>query len=217
MLAADRQLLETNLRQRAIKLREKELNLFTSNFSALGTQAAVLAGFTTTCFIEISIPDTVHVIAKTLIHLSAVISICSNITCVSLSTIVSVWGSSKALRGKDGSMDEAVDGMSDESDIIFKAFGLGLAGNLCTVAAASWILMDPRMAFLATCIIGYAAYLISKNFFRIRKRFQLTEVTALHDLTRYHYSDAFKSLLPQDKKDFNSNLVNRKVAGVESV
>ncbi len=49
MLAADRQLLETNLKQRAIQLREKELNLFVENFSSVGTQAAVMAGHVNIC------------------------------------------------------------------------------------------------------------------------------------------------------------------------
>jgi hypothetical protein len=40
MLAADRSLLEVNLRQSAIKLREKELNLYTENFSAMATQVS---------------------------------------------------------------------------------------------------------------------------------------------------------------------------------
>lgn len=111
MLAADRSLLEINLRQSAIKLREKELNLYTENFSAMATQAAVLAGFTTTCMIEISIPEETNVFAVHFLHISAIVSICANITCVSFSTIVSIWGSGKALRGRDGSMDEAVDGM----------------------------------------------------------------------------------------------------------
>ena len=35
----------------------QELNLYTDNFSAMATQAAVLAGFTTTCLIEIDIPE----------------------------------------------------------------------------------------------------------------------------------------------------------------
>eukprot|EP01041_Mallomonas_annulata_P004976 gene4976-9948_t len=218
MLAADRLLLETNLRQRAIKLREKELNLFTNNFSALGTQSAVLAGFTTTCFIEISLPDTVHILAKSLIHLFAVISICSNITCVSLSTIVSVWGSSKALRGVDGSMDEAVDGMSAECDIIFKAFGLGLAGNLCTVLAACWILMTPPMAIMATFIIMFTAWTIISNFTRIRKRFQLNEVVALDDLTRAHpfKGESHGLLTVSDKRD-QGRLTNRKGSTLETV
>lgn len=133
MLAADRSLLEVNLRQSAIKLREKELNLYSDNFSAMATQAAVLAGFTTTCLIEIVIPKDTHKFAKSFFHISAIVSICANIACVSLSTITTIWGSGKALRGKDGSMDEAVDGISKERNLIFQSFAIGLAGNLCTV------------------------------------------------------------------------------------
>ncbi len=88
----------------------QELNLYTENFSAMATQAAVLAGFTTTCLIEIHIPDNTSVYAKAILHFSAIISICANISCVSLSTITTIWGSGMALRGKDGSMDEAVEG-----------------------------------------------------------------------------------------------------------
>lgn len=183
MLAADRLLLETNLRQRAIQLREKELNLFTENFGSVGTQAAVLAGFTTTCFIEITIPEDVHFLAKLILQLSAVFTICANITCVSLSTIVSVWGSGKALRGKDGSMDEAVDGMNDERELIFRAFDYGLAGNLFTVMWAAIILMDPLTAGLGCLIIVFTGYLIFSNVQRIRKKFHLDECVHLKDLT----------------------------------
>jgi hypothetical protein len=77
----------------------------------MATQAAVLAGFTTTCLIEIHIPDNASVYAKAILHFSAIISICANISCVSLSTITTIWGSGMALRGKDGSMDEAVEGL----------------------------------------------------------------------------------------------------------
>lgn len=34
-------------------------------------------------------------------------------------------------------MDEAVDGMQEERDLIFRAFALGLFGNLCTVTAGT--------------------------------------------------------------------------------
>ena len=56
MLAADKLLLQSNVKQRSIELREKELNLFNSNFSAVGTQAAIMAGFTLTSFVEIDLP-----------------------------------------------------------------------------------------------------------------------------------------------------------------
>ena len=45
MLAADKLLLRSTVKQKTIELREKELNLFNANFSAVATQAALLAGF----------------------------------------------------------------------------------------------------------------------------------------------------------------------------
>ena len=61
MLAADKLLLQSNVKQRSIELREKELKLFNSNFSAVGTQAAIMAGFTLTSFVEIDLPPEKHV------------------------------------------------------------------------------------------------------------------------------------------------------------
>ena len=112
--------------------------MFTENFNSMATQAAVLAGFTTTCLIEITIPASCHHVIITWLHLAATISICANISCVSLATMVSIWGSGKALRGRDGSMDEAVDGMMQERELIFNAFAVGLGGNLFTVMAGEW-------------------------------------------------------------------------------
>jgi hypothetical protein len=193
MLAADRLLLETGMRQSAIKLREKELNLYCDNFSSVGTQAAVMAGFTMTCFIEISIPETSHFIPKGMLHFFAILSICFNLTCVSLSTIVSVWGSAKALRGKDGSMDEAVNGMGEERDIIFRSFFCGLFCNLCTVIMACWILMDPPMALVGTFVVSYSLWTIQTNALRIQTKFRLAQVVELEDLTHYNYGDSIDS------------------------
>jgi hypothetical protein len=194
MLAADRSLLEINLRQSAIKLREKELNLNTENFAAMATQAAVMAGFTTTCMIEISIPDNTSFWAKGFLHISAATSICANLTCVSLSTITSIWGSGKALRGKDGSMDEAVDGMNKERILIFKAFALGLTGNLCTVFAVCFVLMDPPLSIVAMIIVLFTAWTITSNSFRIQHKFSLTEVVRLDDLTAYAVPGSSKTM-----------------------
>jgi hypothetical protein len=185
MLAADRSLLEINLKQSAIKLREKELNLYTDNFSAMATQAAVLAGFTTTCLIEISIPPDAHPLAKNCLHISAIFSICSNIACVSLSTITNIWGSGKALRGKDGSMDEAVEGINAERALIFRAFAFGLCGNLCTVLFACFITMSMPINFVAATMVLYTAYLIYGNAIRIQKKFHMADVVRLDDLTAF--------------------------------
>ena len=138
MLAADKLLLQSNVKQRAIQLREKELNLFNDNFNAVGTQSAVLAGFAMTSFAEIDLPHNAFYAQKALprpaspcpalstraataaatrhrqlssdqacLHLFVTISICANLMCTASTTFVSVWGSGKALRGRDGSMDSA--------------------------------------------------------------------------------------------------------------
>ena len=154
------------------------------NYSAMGTQAAVLAGFTTTCLIEITIPPDADPWAVCLLHITSVISIAANISCVSLSTMTTIWGSSKALRGKDGSMDEAVDGISKERSLIFNSFALGLAGNLCTVLAACVVLMDEYTVLIACFVLVYAGYTIYKNSRRILMKFDLIEATRLDDLTQ---------------------------------
>ena len=95
MLAADKLLLRSTVKQRAIELREKELNLFNSNFSAIATQAALLAGFSM-AFLEMSVHlHAVHFnpIIKAMLNLFTTVCICANVFVVSVVTFVSVWGS----------------------------------------------------------------------------------------------------------------------------
>lgn len=152
----------------------------------MATQAAVLAGFTTTCIIEITIPDGTNPYMKGLLHICGIVSICSNITCVSLSTITTIWGSGKALRGVDGSMDEAVEGINNERNLIFTAFALGLAGNLCTILCACFIIMDFPFSFLCASILVYTCWLIYSNARRIQTKFAVVEAVRLDDLTSYN-------------------------------
>lgn len=151
----------------------------------MATQAAVLAGFTTTCLIELNIPPDTHYLAKSCLHIAAIFSICSNIACVSLSTITNIWGSGKALRGKDGSMDEAVEGINSERELIFRTFAFGLGGNLCTVLCACFITMSWPINFIAATMVLYTAYLIYTNATRIQRKFHMADVVRLDDLTAF--------------------------------
>ena len=78
----------------------------------MATQAALLAGFSM-AFLDMSVhlqnPE-FHPIPRGLLHMFSTISICSNMFVVTLFTFVSVWGSGKALRGRDGSMGKLVEG-----------------------------------------------------------------------------------------------------------
>ena len=175
MLAADKLLLRSTVKQRTIELREKELNLFNSNFSAVATQAALLAGFSM-AFLEMSVHlHALHFnpLAKGLLHLFSTICICANIFAVSIITFVSVWGSGKALRGKDGSMSMVVEGMNKERWLIFLTFGVGLLSLLSAVACSTWLLMQREVALLATVLLLATCYALVSNAIRIFKKFEL--------------------------------------------
>lgn len=198
MLAADKLLLQSNVKQRAIQLREKELNLFNDNFNAVGTQSAVLAGFAMTSFAEIDLPHNAFYAQKACLHLFVTVSICANLLCTASTTFVSVWGSGKALRGKDGSMDKAVDGMLAERAFIFACFGVGLITTLLALMSAAWILMTRDVAFVATIGIAWCIYVITRQARRIHGKFKLSkgDVVTFDDIMQSPVVP-----LPNDKDD----------------
>ena len=142
MLAADKLLLQSSIRQNSIALKEKEFNLHHGNFNAVGTQAAVLAGFTVTAFIEFDCPPDTNRATKFAYYVSSIVSLAANILCVANTTFLSVWGTGLAMRGPDGSMARAVDGMYQLRRNVFALFGLGMMALLVTAIFGSWILMN---------------------------------------------------------------------------
>lgn len=120
------------------------------------------------------------------LHLFVVVSICANLMCTASTTFVSVWGSGKALRGKDGSMDKAVDGMHAERSFIFTCFGVGLITTLMALMSAAWILMTLEVALVATLGISWSIYVIVRQARRIHSKFGLSreDVTTFDDIMR---------------------------------
>lgn len=177
----------SQLRQRSNELREKELKLFNNNFSAVATQAAVMAGFTLTSFVEIDLPPNKQV-AKALLHFFVTTSICVNFLCVAMVTFVTVWGGGYALRGRDGAMDFAVDEMNAERGFIFACFGVGVLSTLGCLLSAAWVLMEFEIAVASTVLIVGTMYLVVSEARRIKARFVFQE----HDVVKFdEFGDNF--------------------------
>ena len=162
--------------------------MFNSNFSAVATQAALLAGFSM-AFLEMSVHlHGLHFnpLAKGLLHIFSTVCICANIFVVSIITFVSVWGSGKALRGKDGSMSTVVEGMNKERSLIFYIFGIGLISLLSAVACSTWLLMQREVALVATILLLATCYALISNAVRIFKKFELQagEIVRFGDFLR---------------------------------
>ena len=88
-------------------------------------------------------------------------------------------------------MDEAVDGISKERNLIFNSFALGLGGNLCTVLAVCFIIMDGPTSYVACAVVLYTASLIYYNSNRILSKFVLHDTIRLDDLTQHRKNEMF--------------------------
>eukprot|EP00967_Tisochrysis_lutea_P102956 scaffold155241_cov28-Tisochrysis_lutea.AAC.3 len=135
MLYADKRALETNLQVSLLKIREKELQFYTQNCIAIGTQAALLSGFAYNGIIQVDIPTDQSDWLKTLYLCVTTAAMGFELIAVLNSTLCSMLGPGLALRGPDGSMHRAVDGLMLEYRLTFLFFTAGLVR--AAVGAAS--------------------------------------------------------------------------------
>jgi len=156
MLWADKRALETNLKLSLLQIRERELNFYTNNCLAISTQSALLAGFAYAALMPgISLGDAggvaAHLYPVRLMYLTCAVSALGLqlITVVS-TTLLSMLGPGLALRGPDGSMHTAVDGMVVEYRNAFYTFLFGMLATLAAGAFYCW-LMFPAMEARPAC------------------------------------------------------------------
>ena len=146
MLYADKQALETDLKViplpqscdcrrlltsicaaqvSLLAIRERELNLYSDNFRNIGTQAALLAGFAYSgCTIATDLKDNDYERALYIFVTTGAMSL--NVSALFASVTCCMFGPGLALRGPDGSMDQAVEGLALEYRTALMIFLFGL-------------------------------------------------------------------------------------------
>lgn len=192
MLAADKLQLQSALKQQATALKEKEFNLHHSNLMTVGTQAAVLAGLDITMFIEFAPPSddewgenaaTARVL-KMLYNGIIVGAFCANMLVVSHTTALSVLGAGLALRGPDGSMMVATDGLYEERKSVFRVFALGLGLTVGSLLLSVWLLLYWEAALACFCIAAATCRQMYRNYMRVAAKFGYDESLTVdfHDI-----------------------------------
>jgi len=171
MLYADKAVLKSTIKQSAIQLREKELTLFTENFAAIGTQAALLAGFALTALAEFQVPPEGNRLCKAGFYLLVITTFSSALHCVCNTTFISVWGPGLALRGPDNSMNVAIEGMIEERRQVFFAFAMAVLSFLSAAIFMAILVMDFEVALACCGGLCYTIFLIVSYGRRIYKRF----------------------------------------------
>jgi len=156
MLAADKLLLTSTIRKNATELKGKELTLHKTNFDAVGTQAAVLAGFAVGMLVEVQVPDEIHPALSGSFYISAVITLISNLRCVTMTTCITVMGTGLALRGPEGSMARAAEGMYKQRYAVFLTFAVGIISCLLSALFLCWIKMNREPAVICSLVLVWA-------------------------------------------------------------
>lgn len=100
---------------------------------------------------------------------------CANMAVVSHTTALSVLGASLALRGPDGSMMTATDGLFEERKAVFLAFGIGLACTVGSVVICVWVLLNWESAFICMFLAMYTCRTIWRNYQRVKSKFDYDE------------------------------------------
>lgn len=176
MIAADKEALQSQLKQRSLQIREKELNFFTENFTGIGTQSALLAGFAFDALTGVDTTES-HWIPAMLFSFFCTAAMCFNLICVCNCTFCSMCGPGLALRGPDGSMHEAVEGMQAERAETFRFFAFGIISIHFALCAAAWATSTWYCATVTTVLLVFFLWKMYTYTCRIWDRFSLAEGT----------------------------------------
>jgi len=94
---------------------------------------------------------------------------------VSQTTTLSVLGAGMALRGPDGSMMTATDGLYEERNSVFLTFGAGLACTVGSVLICVWLILHWEAALCCMILVLFTCRTIWLNYQRVQRRFAFDE------------------------------------------
>mmetsp|Transcript_1660 Transcript_1660/g.4671 ORF Transcript_1660/g.4671 Transcript_1660/m.4671 type:complete len:106 (-) Transcript_1660:670-987(-) len=90
MIAADKRALAADVQQQVLRIREREVNLFTANLNALGTQAALVAGFAFAGIVDIDFEYKTESVGEWFYLIFIISTLVSELYCVCAATFITV-------------------------------------------------------------------------------------------------------------------------------
>lgn len=114
-------------------------------------------------------------VLKFLYYVMIVSAFCANMIVVSHTTTLSVLGAGLALRGPDGSMVTATDGLYEERRSVFYSFGVGLACTVGSLLMCVWLVLHWEAALVCMVVTLYTCVKIYGNYRRVVRRFGFDE------------------------------------------
>ena len=175
MLFADKEALETDLKVSLLAIRERELNLYVQNCRSISTQTSVLAGFAYggCCLGSYLFPEDVSEGMQASYLVATIWAMALNVFCIFSATLCTMLGPGLALRGPDGSMEQAVEGLAIEYRFTFVVYFMGLMMFFLAAILFVFLMFDSFLASLLAVLIIIFVVNMLRACKRIYKRFRL--------------------------------------------
>lgn len=159
MLSAQKKLLEASVAEQGAQLQSSELSYFQNNFSSMNTMASVIGGF---AFSGLLIPtaydtdgflDGNNAWAVDFFYGFASLSVGSCMAAAITCTVVNVRGPGLALRGPDGSLKKAVDGMRKWQKYCLYALSIGIVSFHLEGMIYAWIALHKDSSQIVSTVV----------------------------------------------------------------
>ena len=173
MLFADKNALRTQLKVNMLRIRERELSYYTNNCLSISTSAALLAGFSWYGLTEVPFDQNAPAMTQTLYLIVTTLIMGLELLTVVNATLCAILGPGLALRGPDGSMHNAVNGMALHYRFTFACFSGGLICFIFSALLHSWMQFSWALALPNSLMLCYFLVRIISGFVRIYRRFRL--------------------------------------------
>jgi len=173
MLYADKNALRTALKVSMLRIRERELLYYTNNCLSISTSAALLAGFAWYGLTEVPFDEGANVYTQTLYLVVTTLIMGLELLTVVNATLCAILGPGLALRGPDGSMHDAVQGMMIHYRFTLACFTGGIIFFMVSALLYAWMQFSWELAVPMTLVIIYFLHKINGYFWRIYNRFKL--------------------------------------------
>mmetsp|Transcript_18999 Transcript_18999/g.48621 ORF Transcript_18999/g.48621 Transcript_18999/m.48621 type:complete len:243 (-) Transcript_18999:409-1137(-) len=173
MLFADKNALRTQLKVNMLRIRERELLYYTNNCLAISTSAALLAGFAWYGLTEVPFDSNASAVTQTMYLVITTLIMGLELLTVVNATLCAILGPGLALRGPDGSMHNAVQGMMTHYRFTLACFTLGLICFMLSALLYAWMQFDWTLAMPMTLLIIYFLFILHRYYWRIYRRFRL--------------------------------------------
>ncbi|CAE7552949.1 unnamed protein product [Symbiodinium microadriaticum] len=213
MIVADRNMLKASLAKGVLEIQLTLIQLYTSNLNAIGTQAALVAGFAFTGIAETIYPqgEFVDGILEYFYYFFITTTLVSGLFAVSQSTIVTLYGPAMALSGETPeAVTTSVSNMRRQQDFVFKVGAVAVTSLFLSAIFLSWARRPKGVATLNTLVYLGVYYLMVTEG---RKAYMLF-ASIKEEVGSYEEKNDKKNPLDRQKRGMNDSSESDNISSI---